>query len=168
MTSVMKSPNMMSTTGLIPVMAAPRPRPVMPASEIGESSTRRGPNSSTRPVSTLKAVPASATSSPITKTVSSRRISSASASLTACASEISRVPSCSFGSVSTLGEDMLAHLARVGERRVERRLDAALDVTAHLGLDRVQVFALDALLLEPARQQPDRIALLAPLLLFVL
>ena len=35
----MKSPNMMSTTGRIPVMAAPTPMPVMPASEIGESIT---------------------------------------------------------------------------------------------------------------------------------
>ena len=42
MTSVMKSPNMMSTTGRIPVIAAPTPIPVIPASEIGESITRRG------------------------------------------------------------------------------------------------------------------------------
>ncbi len=88
----MKSPNMMSTTGRMPVIAAPSPIPVMPASEIGESSTRSGPNSSTRPESTLNGVPASATSSPSTNTVESRRSSSASASFTACASEISRVP----------------------------------------------------------------------------
>ena len=55
---------MMSTTGRSPVIAAPTPRPVIPASEIGESSTRSGPNSSTRPASTLNGVPASATSSP--------------------------------------------------------------------------------------------------------
>ena len=36
----------------------------MPASEMGESMTRSGPNLSTRPTSTLKGVPASATSSP--------------------------------------------------------------------------------------------------------
>src|SRR5438270_10068699 len=85
MTSVRKSPNMMSTTGRSPVIAAPIPRPVMPGSEIGESSTRSVPNSSTRPASTLKGVPASATSSPITKTASSRRSSSVRASLIACA-----------------------------------------------------------------------------------
>ena len=49
MTSVRKSPNMMSTTGRMPVIAAPTPMPVMPASEIGESITRAGPNSSTSP-----------------------------------------------------------------------------------------------------------------------
>ena len=40
---------MMSTTGRIPVIAAPTPIPVIPASEIGESMMRSGPNSSTRP-----------------------------------------------------------------------------------------------------------------------
>ena len=40
MARVMKSPNMMSTTGRMPVMAAPTARPVKPASEIGESITR--------------------------------------------------------------------------------------------------------------------------------
>src|SRR5579885_569023 len=87
----MKSPNIISTTGRIPVIAPPTPRPVMPASEIGESITRPGPNSSTNPASTLNGVPASATSSPIMNTVGSRRISSASASRMACASVISRV-----------------------------------------------------------------------------
>ena len=74
---------MMSTTGRIPVIAAPSPIPVMPASEMGESSTRSGPNSSTSPDVTLNGVPASATSSPMRKTAGSRRSSSASASLTA-------------------------------------------------------------------------------------
>src|SRR5437763_1365983 len=84
MISVRKSPNMMSTTGRIPVIAAPSASPVIPGSEIGESITRSGPNSSTSPDITLKGVPASATSSPMTYTVGSRRNSSASASLTAC------------------------------------------------------------------------------------
>src|ERR1039457_819528 len=88
----MKSPNMMSTTGRIPVMAAPTASPVKPASEIGVSSTRSLPNSSNRPERTLKGVPASATSSPRMKTVGSRRISSASASRIACANVISRLP----------------------------------------------------------------------------
>src|SRR5438309_11324921 len=91
MARVMKSPNMMSTTGRIPAMAAPTASPVMPASEMGESMTRAGPNSSTRPDSTLNGVPASATSSPMMNTVGSRRISSASASRTACPNVISRV-----------------------------------------------------------------------------
>ena len=79
----MKSPNMMSTTGRMPVMAAPTPIPVMPASEMGESITLSVPNSSTRPLSTLKGVPASATSSPMMNTLGSRRSSSARASLIA-------------------------------------------------------------------------------------
>jgi hypothetical protein len=37
----------------IPVIAAPRPRPEMPASEMGESMTRSVPNSSTSPERTL-------------------------------------------------------------------------------------------------------------------
>ena len=40
MISVEKSPNMMSTTGRNPVIAAPTPMPVNPGSEIGVSSTR--------------------------------------------------------------------------------------------------------------------------------
>ena len=91
MTSVRKSPNMMSTTGRMPVIAAPTASPVIPASEIGESRMRSGPNSSTRPESTLNGVPASAMSSPMMNTRSSRRSSSASASLTAWPSVSSRV-----------------------------------------------------------------------------
>ena len=70
---------------------AKRPMPAMPASEIGESMTRPAPNSFTRPDSTLKGVPASATSSPMMNTVGSRRISSASASLIAWANVSSRI-----------------------------------------------------------------------------
>src|SRR5919198_1168470 len=169
MTSVMKSPNMMSTTGRIPVIAAPRPIPVIPASEMGESRTRSGPNSSTRPDSTLKGVPASATSSPITKTLSSRRISSASASLTACASEISRVPSCSLGSVVTLGEDMLVHFVGIGKGSVQRGLDAGLDLRAYAALDLLELAVVGgALLAKPLREQANRVALALPLVLFLL
>src|ERR1035441_2335486 len=60
MVRVMKSPNMMSTTGRRPVIAAPTAIPVNPASEIGVSSTRSLPNSSSKPERTLKGVPASA------------------------------------------------------------------------------------------------------------
>ena len=40
---------MISTTGRMPVIAAPTPSPVMPASEIGVSITRSGPNSANNP-----------------------------------------------------------------------------------------------------------------------
>src|SRR4051794_29031433 len=159
MISVRKSPNMMSTTGRIPVIAAPRPRPVIPASEIGESSTRSGPNSSTRPASTLNGVPASATSSPITNTVASRRSSSRSASLTACAIVSSRTPTS-----TTLGEDMVRHLARVGERSRERVRDRVGD----LGLDALAQPGDQVAVADPRRQQLDRVALGAPQLLLLL
>src|SRR5579871_226589 len=90
MVSVMKSPNMMSTTERSPVMAAPTLIPVKPASEMGVSITRSEPNSATSPDKTLNGVPASATSSPRMQTRVSRRISSARASRTACAKVSSR------------------------------------------------------------------------------
>src|SRR5438477_8996640 len=153
---------MMSTIGRSPVIAAPTPRPVMPASEIGESSTRSGPNSSTSPDSTLNGVPASATSSPITKTAGSRRSSSASASLIACAKVSSRV-------ATALGVDIVRHLAGIGKRRLERDRDAALDLAAHLVLDRLQAVLLgDPGLEQPVAEAGGRVALVAPELLLVL
>src|SRR5712691_8081744 len=160
MMSVRKSPNMMSTTGRMPVIAAPRPSPEMPASEIGESMTRSGPNSSTRPERTLNGWPASATSSPMRNTVGSRRNSSASASLTACDIVNSRAPV-----ATALGEDIFGHLARIGVRRIERIRDGLgdfeLDSTTKLGDRRVVA--------DPTGEQVDRIALRHPeLLLFFL
>src|SRR5437868_5029336 len=122
---------MMSTTGRIPVIAAPTPSPVIPASEIGESITRVGPNSSTSPASTLNGVPASATSSPMTNTVSSRRNSSARASLTAWAKVSVRVP-------TALGEDILGHLARVWVGSIEREPQRLLNLSPRLSVDRPQ------------------------------
>src|SRR5487761_66077 len=157
---------MMSTTGRSPVMAAPTPRPVIPGSEIGESRTRSGPNSSTRPASTLNGVPASATSSPMMNTVSSRRISSASASLTACPNVSVRTPA----AVSTaLGEDIFGHLTRVGIRRVERELHAGLDLRARAILDAPQcVVVSEALGQQPRPEHAQRIALVAPPELFLI
>src|SRR5437660_1074901 len=159
MTRVRKSPNMMSTTGRRPVIAAPSAMPVKPASEIGVSMTRRGPNSSTRPFSTLNGVPASATSSPRTMTAASRRISSASASLTAWPSVSSR----------TSGVDIFGHLGGVGERGGQRERDAAGDLGPHLLVQRLQlVGAQGAGGREAAGQQRDRVAIAAPGLLLVL
>src|SRR6478736_4858539 len=159
MMRVRKSPNMMSTTGRIPVIAAPRPRPEMPASEIGESITRSGPNSSTSPERTLNGCPASATSSPMRNTVGSRRSSSASASFTACDMVSSRVPL-----ATVLGEDIFCHLARVGIRRVERMFDGGrhlvLDARAQLGHRFVVADAGD--------ESVDRIALGHPQLFLLL
>src|SRR5437763_9561564 len=155
---------MMSTTGRSPVIAAPIPRPVMPGSEIGESSTRSVPNSSTRPASTLKGVPASATSSPITKTASSRRSSSVRASLIACAKVSVRVSP----GASTLGEDILGHLTRVGKGRLDGEREPDIDLGTRPVLDALQVTGRgEALLLEPRSEERERVTFASPQLFFL-
>src|SRR5690349_8530945 len=161
MIRVMKSPNMMSTTGRRPVMAAPTAIPVKPASEMGVSRTRSGPNSSTKPVSTLNGWPASAMSSPITSTRGSRRNSSASASRTACPRVISR-PLFS-------GIDILLHFVdgRIGGRGGE--LHSLVDFRLHFGLHLIEAGAVGQLLRnQPGGENLDRIALAFPVLLFLL
>src|SRR5450759_201566 len=161
MVRVMKSPNMISTTGRSPVMAAPTARPVKPASEIGVSSTRSLPNSSNRPERTLKGVPASATASPRMQTVGSRRISSASASRIACANVSSRPP--------VSGIHVLFHFI---DGRVRRR-HGEVDCLFHLRLKfslrtikrrRIGEFLLD----QPLPEIHDRIPLRLPRLFFLL
>jgi hypothetical protein len=71
MPSVMKSMNMISTTGLRPPMAAPTAADSSVASLIGVSRTRSGPNASSRPRVTPKLPPAMAMSSPNTTTFGS-------------------------------------------------------------------------------------------------
>src|SRR5579885_1744696 len=139
---------MMSTTGRIPVIAAPRAMPVMPASEIGES--------------TIRSVPASATSSPIRNTVGSRRSSSASASRTACAIVSSRVAATEVA--AGLGEDMLGDLSRVGVRSAERVLDRLGD----LRLDQAAELRHGGLVADATREEVDRVALCRPALLLLL
>src|SRR5215469_10009444 len=160
MVSVRKSPNMMSTTGLRPVIAAPTPIPLNPASEMGVSSTRSAPNSSTNPERTLNGVPASATSSPKMQTRESRRISSASASRTACANVRSR---------SGLGIDVLVDLVHAGIRCMDGEFHRGFHLAADLGGDaiecgggRVTVFN------QPLRMKIDGIAVGLPVLLFCL
>src|SRR6266566_7467191 len=151
---------MMSTTGRSPVIAAPTPIPVNPASEIGVSSTRSRPNSSTNPDRTLNGVPASATSSPKMHTRLSRRISSARASRTACAKVNSRA--------ATSGIHVLVRLFRLGVRRSNRKLNCRLHIRSHVLADvfechRVRHF----LLAHPLRRVLDRVAFRLPLLLFL-
>src|SRR5580704_4044030 len=158
----MKSPNMMSITGRIPVMAAPTAMPVKPASEIGVSSTRLAPNSTTNPVKTLNGCPASAMSSPRMNTRGSRRISSASASRMACASVSSRVAVAS-------SVDILTHLVRAGIRRVEPEFHRACDLSLYLVIKFFECRAIgQALRLQPFAHDPNGVALCLPLLLFLL
>src|SRR5688572_6002891 len=156
-----KSPNMMSTIGRIPVIAAPTPRPVKPASEIGVSMMRSLPNSSTRPFSTLNVVPASATSSPIRTIVGSRRISSAIASRMASPKLISRT------AAAVSGIDVLVDLARVRIRRVDRELHGSVHFRDELLLDGVERRLVQRALGEHRLdEQLERIAFAHPLLFF--
>ena len=79
----MNSMNIISTTGRIPIAAAPTPAPRKAISEIGVSITRDSPNFSIRPSVALKGPP-DPISSPIRNTFGSLSISSESASITAC------------------------------------------------------------------------------------
>src|SRR5712671_629520 len=158
---VRKSPNMMSTIGRRPAIAAPTPRPLNPASEIGVSMMRSLPNSSTSPVSTLNVVPASATSSPMRTTFGSRRISSAIASLIASPKLSSRT----FVAVSSI--DVLGDPALVWIRRADRELDRGVHLRDELGLNRVEGRAVgDAIRHQPFAVERDGIALGDPFLLF--
>src|SRR4249919_3533107 len=158
---VRKSPNMMSTMGRMPAIAAPTPRPLNPASEMGVSMMRSLPNSSTRPVSTLNVVPASATSSPMRMTLGSRRISSAIASLMASPKLSSRT----LVAISSI--DILGDLAWVRVGRVDRELDGGIHLGDQLSLNRIEGRAIrDAIGHQPLPVQRDGIALGDPLLLF--
>src|SRR5579872_2154911 len=158
MVRVMKSPNMMSTTGRRPVIAAPTATPVNPASEIGVSTTRFAPNSSTSPESTLKGVPASATSSPMTQTRESRRISSARASRTACANVSSRS-----------GIHVLLHFADCGIRRVDRELHRRFHNGANFGLNLIERVRIGvALIDQPLRENQNGISICFPEVFFLL
>src|SRR5215813_5090153 len=159
MTSVEKSPNMMSTMGRIPVIAAPTAIPVKPGSEIGVSRTRSVPNSSTSPVSTLNTVPASAMSSPQMKTRGSRRISSAIPSRTASASVSSRVS----------GIYVLVHLVWSWIGSIDRELDGLLHFGLYFGVDLIEASGLHEILRsEPTAEQLDRIAFGLPHQFFLL
>src|SRR5687768_8202094 len=72
----MKSMNCISTIGRIPMCAAPAAAPVKPISLMGVSTTRAPPKWSRNPSVILNAPPYAPMSSPITKTRSSRSISS--------------------------------------------------------------------------------------------
>src|SRR6267378_3731019 len=159
MTSVEKSPNMISTTGLIPVIAAPTAIPVKPASDMGVSTMRSVPNSSTSPLRTLYTVPASAMSSPQMKTRESRRISSARASRTASPKVNSRVS----------GIYVLVHLVCVWIRSSHRKFDGLVHFRLHFRLDLIQSSAIGEILGgQPIGKQLDGIPLGFPHLLFFL
>src|SRR5580700_1065788 len=159
----MKSPNMMSTTGRMPVIAAPTARPVKPASEIGVSITRCVPNSSTRPERTLNGVPASATSSPSMQTRESRRISSANASRTASAKVISRC------AVIVSGINVLLRFFRIWIRRFHGEFNGPFHFRFDFGLNALKGSGVRVIFSnQPIGKSLDGITLRHPLLLFLL
>src|SRR5579871_7060880 len=157
MVRVRKSPNIISTTGRSPAIAAPTPIPLKPASEMGVSMTRSAPNSSTSPERTLKGVPASATSSPKMQTLESRRISSAKASRTACANVSSRS-----------GIDILVNLVDAGIWSGDREFHRGFHFLARFVGDSLQIGLFgETLLQQPVRVQLDGITLCLPMLFFL-
>src|SRR6266436_6302053 len=144
----------MSTTGRNPVIAAPTPIPVKPASEIGVSITRSAPNSSTRPDNTLNGVPASATSSPRMHTRESRRISSARASLMASP----KVSSRTFVSVS--GIHVLIDFNRIRVGCGQRGFDRSVHAGGQLRVDAIEQRLVGEMLLDQRTgENTDRIPL---------
>src|SRR5262249_17517665 len=149
---------MMSTIGRSPVIAAPTAIPVNPGSEMGVSSTRSVPNSSTSPVRTLNTVPASAMSSPQMKTRGSRRISSAIASRTASPNVSSRVS----------GINILIHLVWSWIRSSDGELNGLFHFRLYFGVDLIELSALGEVLGgHPIGQQFERIPLSLPHLFFL-
>src|SRR5258706_11028031 len=150
---------MMSTTGRIPVIAAPTATPVNPASEIGVSMTRDFPNSSTSPDKSLNEVPASATSSPIRHTVGSRRISSANASRTASPSDNSRT--------ATSGINVLLHFVQARILSFDRKFDRRINLNLGSRLNFIEFrFVREFLPGEPIGKNFDGIAFSHPALFF--
>src|SRR5215470_6969255 len=89
--SRMKSTNIKSTIGRVPVIAAPVQSPTKPRSLIGVSHSRMGPYFSYRPTVVLKLPPRAPMPSPTTKMLGSRAISSSRPSRAAAVNVISRI-----------------------------------------------------------------------------
>src|ERR671937_485292 len=151
-----------SHTGRKPAMQRPTAEPRIPASASGVSTHRSGPNRSRRPAVARKTPPARPTSSPITRTDSSRSSSTWNASLIASTMESSGI-----------AEDP-PQLLEVGAER-GRRVDVGvreeeLGVGGRLGLGlrdpaahqllRLRAHRLGALLVEHV--EPPEVRLVAP------
>src|SRR4051794_30248727 len=160
----MKSANCISATGRIPIMAAPVQAPTIAVSASGASSTRHSPNSAWKPCVTLNAPPYTPTSSPMTNTRSSRRISSRRPSEMACRYVFTATPPRSSRSLVMRRVELLRarphaleRLVRLGQRARLGALDRL--VQGALGLDRDLLVALVRevrdVLAEPGREAHD-------------
>src|SRR6478672_4246932 len=133
----MKSTNISSTIGRMPSTAAPVARPMNAVSEIGVSSTRVGPNLSSRPVVEEKMPPYAPTSSPSTMTDGSASISWLIASTIAFAVVSRRLVrvAVTVASSARAGEHVLAHLGGVGAWTVLGELHRPFDPGRGFGAD---------------------------------
>ena len=161
-----KSRYISSTTGRIPAIAAPTPRPMIAVSEIGVSRTR-SPNRSCSPRVRPKTLPPAPTSMPATNTRSSAASSASSASW--IASIVRNTGASSAGGAGS---------GRVGPRRGRRsraassaaglgeppgRLDRGVELVGHRRLERLDLVVADAGVAEPPLVDEQRVARL-PLL----
>src|SRR5712691_3775480 len=163
----MKSANCISATGRMPMIAAPVHAPRIAVSARGASSTRQWPNSSWKPSVTLNAPPYTPTSSPMTNTRLSRRISVRSPSEIACryvSSAILFVMRCVeifWGCV-----DAFQQRRRIRQRRFLGALERIVQCLLDLARDLVFLFvghvcvraqpgpeALDRIVLRPLLEQ---------------
>src|SRR5688572_8312497 len=142
----MKSPNMISTTGRMPMIPPPNRTPASASSEIGVSTTRSGPKRSTSPSVTLKTPPAVATSSPMTTTAGSAASSSA------------------IASQSAVRNSSMCNLLRLRKRCFQRGLEGRGDLALDPLLERGDVLGAHAVLAhQGAAREHQRVAL-APVL----
>jgi len=82
--------NMKSTTGRVPVIAAPQARPMKPRSQMGVSQRRREPYLACRPAVVVKLPPRAPIPSPITKMAGSEAIAASMASWVAATNDTTR------------------------------------------------------------------------------
>src|SRR5262245_1400246 len=145
-------------------MAAPMAQPTITSSAIGVSTTRIGPNRSSKPSVTRYAPPKSPMSSPIRNMVSSRSISSRSASRRAARNRVS-------GIAVHLPLARVQVAVKLVDGRVcalVREANDLLDLACNAALDLLEVCRRrDPRLLQLKLEEDHRVAVAPPLLLVV-
>src|SRR6476619_3120618 len=136
----MKSANCISATVRMPMIAAPVQPPTIAVSASGASITRHGPNSSWKPSVTLNAPPYTPTSSPMTYTRLSRRISVRSVEVLGC-----RI-------------DALEQRLRLRQRRLFGALECLAEELLHARADVILLLVRElGVLAQPAAEALDRV-----------
>src|SRR5690242_4484122 len=163
----MKSENWISSTGRMPVSAAPTAAPASPSSLMGVSITRSGPKRFRRSPDTPKAPPYTPTSSPNRNTRGSASIACASASRIASAYDSSFV-SATGRAASSIGIDVSRQLRRIRIGARLREFERLVDLTSRCLFNGRELRCFHtALRHQFGFEEPDGIAL-APGIDFVL